>query len=93
MPDGTHSIPAREDSLIARAPQTFRLTDILTAHRKAIGEGHNDFIDSCTMMHHYGYDLTMTIGPSENIKITTPSDFFVFRAMIAAKENEIIFGI
>ena len=93
MPDGSHSIPERADSLIARAPQTVRLNDILTAHRKAVSEGRKDFIDSCTMMHHYGYGLTMTLGPSENIKITTPSDFFVFRAMIAAKENEIIFGI
>lgn len=92
-PDGSHSIPERNDSFIARAPQTFRLNDILTAHRRAINEGRNDFIDSCTMMHHYGYGLTLTIGPSENIKITTPSDFFVFRAMIAAQENERIFGI
>ena len=45
------------------------------------------------MMHHYGYGLTMTLGPSENIKITTPSDFFVFRAMIEARENQRIFGI
>ena len=93
MPDGSHSIPARADSLIARAPQTFRLNDILTAHRKAVSEGRKDFIDSCTMMHHYGYGLTMTLGPSENIKITTPSDFFVFRAMIEARENQRIFGI
>ena len=93
MPDGSHSIPARADSLIARAPQTFRLNDILSAHRKAVSEGRKDFIDSCTMMHHYGYGLTMTLGPSENIKITTPSDFFVFRAMIEARENQRIFGI
>ena len=93
MPDGSHSIPERADSLIARAPQTFRLNDILTAHRKAVSEGRKDFIDSCTMMHHYGYGLTMTLGPSENIKITTPSDFFVFRAMIEARENQRIFGI
>ncbi|MDE6685192.1 MAG: 2-C-methyl-D-erythritol 4-phosphate cytidylyltransferase [Duncaniella sp.] len=93
MPDGSHSIPARADSLIARAPQTFRLNDIISAHRKAVSEGRKDFIDSCTMMHHYGYGLTMTLGPSENIKITTPSDFFVFRAMIEARENQRIFGI
>lgn len=92
-PDGTYSVPERADSHLARAPQTFRLNDILTAHRRAISEGRNDFIDSCTMMHHYGHPLTLTQGPSENIKITTPSDFFVFRAMIAARENEQIFGI
>jgi D-ribitol-5-phosphate cytidylyltransferase len=29
-------------------------------------------------MSHYGYKLATIIGPMENIKITTPNDFFVF---------------
>lgn len=91
-PDGSHIIPDRADSLIARAPQTFRLSDIISAHRRAIAEGRHDFIDSCTMMSHYGHNLTMTIGPMYNIKITTPSDFFMFRAITEAQENQQIFG-
>lgn len=87
------SIPTRANSLVARAPQSFFLKDIMQAHRKALSDGKNDFIDSCTMMNHYGYDLSTTIGPMENIKITTPSDFFMFRAIIAAKENQQIFGL
>jgi len=89
----TLEIPSRSDSLIARAPQSFRLVDIMNAHRKAIAEGHNDFIDSCTMMSHYGYKLGTIIGPIENIKITTPADFFVFRAMIKVHEDQQIFGL
>lgn len=90
--DGSLSIPERKDSLIARAPQTFRLSDILCAHRKALAEQRHDFIDSCTMMSHYGYKLHTIIGPMENIKITTPTDFFVFRAMVEVHENQQIFG-
>lgn len=85
-------IPSRKDSLIARAPQSFRLSNILNAHRKAIEEGRSDFIDSCTMMNHYGYSIHTIIGPMENIKITTPTDYFVFRAMVEVHENQQIFG-
>lgn len=91
-PDGSHSIPKRADSMIARAPQTFRLSDIISVHRQAIADGYTDFIDSCTMMSHYGHQLTLTEGPYENIKITTPSDFFMFRAITQAHENQQIFG-
>lgn len=92
QPDGVLSIPSRKDSLIARAPQTFVLKDILAAHRQAISENRNDFIDSCTMMSHYGHQIHTIIGPMENIKITTPTDFFIFRAMVVVHENQQIFG-
>ena len=92
QPDGGLSIPSRTDSLIARAPQTFVLKDILAAHRQAISENRNDFIDSCTMMSHYGHQIHTIIGPMENIKITTPTDFFIFRAMVEVHENQQIFG-
>lgn len=90
--DGTLEIPSRSASLIARAPQSFRLTDIIEAHRRARTEGKHDFIDSCTMMSHYGYSINTIIGPVENIKITTPTDYFIFRAMVEVHENQQIFG-
>lgn len=90
--DSSLEIPERSASLIARAPQSFILNDILSAHRKAIAEGRHDFIDSCTMMSHYGYKLGLIEGPMENIKITTPTDYFIFRAMVEVHENQQIFG-
>ena len=90
--DGSLEIPSRADSLIARAPQSFRLKDILAAHENARENGKNDFIDSCTMMSHYGHTMHTIIGPMENIKITTPTDFFIFRAMVEVHENQQIFG-
>ena len=91
--DGSLEIPTRNNSLIARAPQSFIIKDILSAHNQARKENRHDFIDSCTMMSHYGYKLHTIIGPMENIKITTPTDFFVFRAMVEVHENQQIFGI
>lgn len=91
-PEGQLEIPSRKDSLVARAPQSFVLFDILSAHRRALQENKHDFIDSCSMMSSYGYKLHMTIGPMENIKITTPTDFFIFKAMVEVHENQQIFG-
>ena len=91
--DGSLEIPSRADSLIARAPQSFRLADIIGAHRTARSEGRHEFIDSCTMMSHYGHRLGTIIGPMENIKITTPTDYFVLRAMVKVHEDQQIFGL
>ena len=90
--DGNLEIPSRKDSLIARAPQTFRLKDILPVHEDARSKGKSDYIDSCTMMSSYGHTMHTIIGPMENIKITTPTDFFIFRAMVEVHENQQIFG-
>ncbi len=92
QPDGSLEIPTRSNSLIARAPQSFYLKDILEAHEQAKAEGKGDFIDSCSMMHYYGHKLGRVIGPMENIKITTPTDYFVFKAMVEVHENQQIFG-
>ncbi len=87
------SVPARENSRLARAPQSFYLSDILCYHRKARQEGRNDFIDSCTMLQYYGRKLYLTEGPQENIKITTPDDFYAMRALLDARENAQIYGL
>lgn len=91
-PDAAPCIPSRADTIMARAPQSFPLRDILGAHERARAEGRDDFIDSCTMMSHYGHDIHTITGPMENIKITTPTDFFIFRAMVEVHENQQIFG-
>ena len=90
--DGTLDIPKRSDCLMARAPQSFYLTDIINAHRRSQKEGMSDCIDSCSLMSYYGYKLGLVQGPIENIKITTPTDYFVFRAMVEVHENQQIFG-
>lgn len=91
--NGTLGIPRRKDCMMARAPQSFLLSEIINAHRRSQAEGKTDFIDSCSLMSHYGIKLGLIEGPVENIKITTPTDFFVFRAMVEVHENQQIFGI
>lgn len=85
-------VPSRNNSRVARAPQSFWLDDILEAHEKALSEGETNCIDSCTMMQKYGFSLFLVDGPGENIKITTPEDFYTMRAILEAKENAQIYG-
>ena len=91
--NGSLNLPKRSDCMMARAPQSFYLKDIIGAHRMCQQEGKTDFIDSCSLMSHYGYKMGLVQGPMENIKITTPTDFFVLRAMVEVHENQQIFGI
>lgn len=86
-------IPERSRSRLARAPQSFWLSEILEAHKKAISENRTDFIDSCSMMQYYGKELYLIDSPEENIKITTPEDFYIMRAMLDAKEDSQIYGM
>ena len=91
--NGDIDLPSRADCRLARAPQSFRLKDVITAYRKARVEGLPEFIDSCSLMNHYGYKLATIEGPMENIKITTPTDYYLFRAMVESLENQQIFGL
>jgi len=68
------NIPSRSHSLVAKAPQSFRLKDIYEAHLRAQADGYYEFIDSCTLMNYYGYDLSVVYTDYDNIKITTPKD-------------------
>ena len=90
---GIKMVPDRAHSRVAKAPQCFWLHDILSAHNRALEEGRKDFIDSCTLMQHYGFKLHMTDGPYENIKITTPDDFYTMRAILQVKEDAQIYGL
>lgn len=83
----------RSECEIAKAPQCFYLADIYKAHLRARDEKKDDFIDSASLMQYYGYTLTTINGLSENIKITTPVDFYIFRAIIDARENLQILGL
>ena len=85
-------VPERKNSRIAKAPQSFYLKDIISAHRKSLDEGEDNCIDSCTMMQKYGFPLHLIDGPDDNIKITTPEDFYIIRALMDAKENAQIYG-
>ena len=87
------NILKRSECEMAKAPQCFYLNDIYSCHLKAKAAGKDDFIDSASLMQYYGYKLNALEGPLENIKITIPADFYIFRAIMDARENLQILGL
>lgn len=83
----------RKKCRLAKAPQSFRLGDLLEAHRKAFDMGMTDCIDTAYLMKMSGYDVCTVEGSPENIKITTPADFYMFRTIMEIRENTQIFGV
>lgn len=88
---GILHVPDRANSRVAKAPQSFWLRDVLRAHEKALEMGRRDFIDTCSMMQYFGHALHLVDGPLENIKITTPEDFYTMRAILQAREDAQIY--
>lgn len=86
-------VSPREHAVIAKAPQSFFLKDIYGAHLKAQAENKGDFIDSASMLRYYGMELYSVPCRWDNIKITNPTDYYIFRAILEARDNFKIFGL
>lgn len=87
------SITDRSKSFHAKAPQCFLLGELLAAHEKAVSDGKTNMIDSASLMKEYGHDLYTVQGNFDNIKITTPADFYTFKALYEVREQQQIFGL
>ncbi len=83
----------RSKCQMAKAPQSFRLGVLLRAHQVAINSGMKDCIDTAYLMQLSGHDVYTVEGSAENIKITTATDFYTFRALMDIRENSQIFGV
>ena len=94
--DGKHvdEMPQRSKFYTAQAPQCFYMKDVMKAHRRMreIDPSYTGIIDTCTLMRYFGYDIHIVPGPRGNIKVTTPEDLYLFRAMIQYKETANVFG-
>ncbi len=82
------SVIKRNESLIAKAPQSFYLKDIYDVHIKAQQDGITDSIDSCTLMHDYNKHLTVVLTDYDNIKITTPKDVFLAESIYKRRNDK-----
>lgn len=93
--DKVESITNRNNTYVARAPQTFFLKDIIEAENKALKNDDLDCIDSCSVMIKYGKykQPHITECQNDNIKITTPEDYYMAQALLEQRKNKKIWGI
>lgn len=86
--DEIDEVVDRERSWQAKAPQSFYFHDLYKCHLDARQKGKLDYIDSATLMRDYGFKLQIVECSRDNIKITTPTDYYIFRAIFEKEENE-----
>lgn len=77
----------RETLALTQTPQAFRVGKLAEAHRKALEMGITNSIASCTLMVELGEVVHFSIGAETNIKLTTPDDLKIFKALLALKEQ------
>lgn len=88
-------VPFRRETYTAQAPQSFYLKDILDAHEqiRKRPEGYENMVDACTILRTLGREVHMVRGNRGNLKITTPEDVFLYRALLEYREHQETFGL
>lgn len=71
----------RSDLWAAQTPQAFRRELLWEAHERAWGEGHYD-TDEAALVERLGKPVHVVPGLGENLKITTPEDLALARALL-----------
>ncbi|MCL1848221.1 MAG: 2-C-methyl-D-erythritol 4-phosphate cytidylyltransferase [Clostridiales bacterium] len=85
-------VPPRAEMYAAKAPQTFRYGLIWDLYQRAYRDGLQT-VDSAQLCSNYGVEMHTVMSTPNNMKITTPADYYIFRALFEAMENEQILGI
>lgn len=85
-------VPPRNEMYSAKAPQTFRFDLIWNLYQKAHEKGLRT-IDSSHLCSLFGQEMHTVKSTPNNIKITAPADYYIFRALYEAYENQQIIGI
>ena len=78
----THSSYPRENLKRTQTPQGFPLGVICAAHREALEKGITNSVASCTLMVELGETIWFCAGSEKNIKLTTPDDLEIFKALL-----------
>lgn len=89
------SVPYRKETFAGQAPQSFYLNEIIDAHDKirATETGYENMVDACTIIRTLGMEAHLVEGNRGNIKVTTPEDVYMLRALLQYQENEQAFGL
>lgn len=85
-------VPPRNEMYTAKAPQSFYYGRILLLYERAQQDGIKT-IDSAHLCNMYHEPTYLVKSTANNLKITEPADFYVYRALYEALEGQQIFGI
>lgn len=78
----------RNELMRTQTPQAFILKEILSAHEEAKTKNITNSVASCTLMVELGRKVYFSIGSEKNIKLTTPEDIEIFKALLNTKKED-----
>jgi 2-C-methyl-D-erythritol 4-phosphate cytidylyltransferase len=87
-----YDVPERRQMYVAKAPQSFRFGKILKLYEKAHEEQVKS-IDSAHLCSLYDEPMNIVLSTKNNMKITDPADYYMYRALYDAIENQQVFGL
>lgn len=86
---GKHSID-RKTMRRVQTPQAYRYEEILLAHQEALEQGITNSVYANTMMIELGHTIYFSLGFNNNVKITTPEDIALFKALKDFPEEDLV---
>lgn len=78
----------RSELALTQTPQAFNIKLIADAHREALEKGITNSVASCTLMIELNKKVYFSIGSETNIKLTTPDDLLIFKALLSLRNKE-----
>lgn len=85
--ESSKEVVPRDQLAVTQTPQAFPIKRLADAHRRALELGITNSIASCTLMVELGEEIFFSIGAETNIKLTTPDDLKIFKALLALRET------
>lgn len=70
-----------------QTPQAFHIGDLASAHEEAMQNGITNSIASCTLFVELGRKVWFSAGSEKNVKLTTPEDIEIFKALLTCKKE------
>ncbi len=84
--ESSGEVVPRDQLAVTQTPQAFPVGKLADAHRRALERGITNAIASCSMMVELGETVHFSIGAETNIKLTTPDDLKIFKALLALRD-------
>lgn len=84
----------RDDTYSLTAPQSFKLKLLVQAYKDIEGKDTPmPLLDSALVFTYLGNNIHIIKENNNNIKVTTPEDYYILKAMLELEENRYVFGI
>lgn len=88
------NIKKRDDTYSLTAPQSFKLSILARMfEKKRESDSPIPLLDAALTYTYMGGTIPLVIDNNHNIKVTTPEDFYILKAILELEENSAVFGL